>query len=48
MSPRKKISKPISKIVDNVYGRGENRFKSKAYTLVFEYFESVFNYAHGR
>ncbi len=33
----------ISKIVDNVQGQGENRFKNGAYTLVFEYFESVFN-----
>jgi hypothetical protein len=31
----------ISKIVDHVQGQGENRFKSGAYTLVFEHFESV-------
>jgi hypothetical protein len=34
---------PISKIVDHTQGQGENRFKSRAYTLVFEHFESVFN-----
>jgi hypothetical protein len=33
----------ISKIVDYAQGQGENRFKSGAYTLVFEHFESVFN-----
>ena len=38
----------ISKIVDHVQGRGEKRFKNGAYTLVFEYFESVFNKALGR
>ena len=36
------------KIVDNAQGQGENRFKSGAYTLVFEHFESVFNTALGR
>jgi hypothetical protein len=40
--------KPILKIVDNAQGQGENRFKSGAYTLVFEHFESVFNTALGR
>ena len=39
---------PISKIVDYVQGQGENRFKSGAYTTVFEHFESVFNDAIGR
>jgi hypothetical protein len=34
-----------SKIVDYAQGQGENRFKSGAYTLVFEHFESVFNTA---
>jgi hypothetical protein len=38
----------VSKIVDQVKGQGENRFKSGAYTLVFEHFESVFNKALGR
>jgi len=38
----------ISKIVDYVQGQGKNRFKSGAYTLVFEHFESVFNTALGR
>ena len=33
--------KPISKIVDYAQGQGENRFKSGAYTTVFEHFESV-------
>ena len=36
------------KIVDHVQGQGENRFKSGAYTLVFEHFESVLNTALGR
>ena len=40
-------SEPISKIVDKVHGRGENRFNNGAHTLVFEYFESVFNKALG-
>ncbi len=31
----------ISKIVDHVQGRDAKRFKHGAYTLVFEYFESV-------
>ena len=35
--------KAVFKIVDNVQGQGENRFKSGAYTLVFEHFESVYN-----
>jgi hypothetical protein len=35
----------ITKIVDHVQGQGENRFKSGAYTTVFEHFESVFNTA---
>jgi hypothetical protein len=35
------ILKTILKIVDNVQGQGENRFKSGAYTTVFEHFESV-------
>jgi hypothetical protein len=39
---------PISKIADHAKGRGANRFKNGAYTLVFEYFESVCNKAHGR
>ncbi len=38
----------ISKIVDSVKGQGANRFKHGAYTLVFEYFESVGNTALGR
>ncbi len=38
----------ISKIVDHVQGQGKSRFKSGAYTLVFEHFESVFNTALGR
>jgi len=38
----------ISKIVDHVQGRDENRFKNRAYTLVFEYFESVCNKVIGR
>jgi hypothetical protein len=41
------ICKTISKIVDHAQGQGENRFKSGAYTLVFEHFESVFNAAIG-
>jgi hypothetical protein len=40
-----KLEKIILKIVDNVQGQGENRFKSGAYTLVFEHFETVFNAA---
>ncbi len=36
------------KIVDHVQGQGENRFESRAYTLVFEHFESDFNTAIGR
>jgi hypothetical protein len=35
--------KTIPKIVDHAQGQGKNRFKSGAYTLVFEHFESVFN-----
>ena len=35
----------IYKIIDNAQGQGENRFKSGAYTTVFEHFESVFNTA---
>ena len=38
----------ILKIVDYVQGQGENRFKSGAYTVVFEHFESVCNTALGR
>jgi hypothetical protein len=43
-----KLYKVISKIVDHAQGQGENRFKSGAYTVVFEHFESVFNTALGR
>ncbi len=39
---------PISKILDHVQGRDANRFENGAYTLVFEYFESVCNKAIGR
>ena len=42
------LLEPISKIADRVLGRDENRFENGAYTIVFEYFESVFNNAHGR
>ena len=38
----------VLKIVDHVQGRDVNRFKSRAYTLVFEYFVSVYNKALGR
>ena len=38
----------FSKIVDHVQGQGINRFESRAYTLVFEHFESVYNTAIGR
>jgi hypothetical protein len=38
----------VLKIVDYAQGQGENRFKSGAYTLVFEHFESVGNKALGR
>jgi hypothetical protein len=48
MTSKKKIFEPVSKMVDYVLGRGENRFKSGAYTLVCGYFESVFNNAYGR
>jgi hypothetical protein len=34
-------------MIDHAPGRGANRFKSGAYTLVFEYFESVCNKAIG-
>ena len=37
----------ISKIVDHAQGRDANRFKNGAYTIVFEYFESVCNNALG-
>jgi hypothetical protein len=40
----KLLLEPISKIVDHAQGQGANRFKSGAYTLVFEHFETV--YAH--
>jgi hypothetical protein len=43
MPPVKGVFKAISKIVDHVQGQSENRFKSGAYTTVFEHFESVFN-----
>jgi len=33
--------KIVLKIVDRAQGHGANRFKSRAYTLVFEHFESV-------
>ncbi len=39
--------KEVLKIADHVQGQGENRFKSGAYTIVFEHFESVFNTAIG-
>ena len=39
------LAEAISKIVDHVQGHGANRFKSRAYTLVFEHFESVWNTA---
>jgi hypothetical protein len=42
------IRNPIAKIADHVQEQGENRFKSGAYTLVFEHFDSVFNAALGR
>ena len=42
------ILKPIPKIVDYIQGHGENRFKSGAYTTVFEHFEPIFNTAIGR
>ena len=38
----------VSKIADPVQWRGANRFKNGVYTLVFEYFESVWNKAIGR
>jgi hypothetical protein len=40
--------KAVLKIVGGVQGQGKNRFKSGAYTIVFEHFESVFNTALGR
>ena len=40
--------KAIFKIVNHVQGQGANRFKSGAYTVVFEHFESVCNKALGR
>ena len=42
------LAEAISKIVDHVQGRDVNRFNNGAYTLVFEYFESVYNNALGR
>ena len=41
-------AEPVSKIVDYVHGREADRFKTGAYTLVSEDFESVSNNAHGR
>jgi hypothetical protein len=38
----------VLEIADRFQGQGEYRFKSGAYTTVFEYFESVFNTALGR
>jgi glutathione synthase/RimK-type ligase-like ATP-grasp enzyme len=38
----------VLKIVDHVQGQGVNRFESRAYTLVFEHFESVYNTGIGR
>jgi hypothetical protein len=46
--PKNLEDKSGLKSVDNVQGQGKNRFKSGAYTLVFEHFESVFNDAIGR
>ena len=46
--PKIQALKAISKIVDHVQGRDVNRFKNGVYTLVFEYFESVYNKALGR
>ena len=37
------MTRTYFKSVDRGLGQGENRFKSGAYTTVFEHFESVFN-----
>ena len=39
--------KSVLKIADHAQGQGANRFKSGAYTIVFEHFESVCNTAIG-
>jgi hypothetical protein len=40
--------KAVLKLQITPQGQGANRFKSGAYTIVFEHFESVFNTAIGR
>jgi hypothetical protein len=45
------IKEPVEAVLEiagKVQGQGKNRFKSGAYTAVFEHFESVFNTALGR
>ena len=44
----KMLLEVISKIADHAQGRDINRLKNGAYTLVCEYFKSVYNKALGR